>query len=176
MLNYRNSSLIFLFLLAVLTGLHFFYTPISLLVFIGLFLLYSGLLFYGSATIQSNFHMPVVCTGKTKEKVISITFDDGPVAGYTDAVLDLLLEYKVKGAFFCVGSRIPGNEKLMKRLVEEGHAIGNHSFSHSFLFDFYSAKRLEGELEKAASQVFTATGKSMRFFRPPYGVTTPNLR
>ena len=63
---------------------------------------------------------------KTEEPVVALTIDDGPDASTTPAILNLLKEYGSKATFFVVTERIPGNEHLMKRIIEEGHELGNH--------------------------------------------------
>ena len=71
--------------------------------------LQSGLLYY---FVQSNFFLPVICSGATGKKEIAISFDDGPASQYTPETLQVLNELDVKAAFFCIGMRIGKNEKL----------------------------------------------------------------
>ncbi|GJM70780.1 hypothetical protein HMSSN036_29960 [Paenibacillus macerans] len=71
--------------------------------------------------------------GNKANKMVALTFDDGPDKKYTDKVLDILKEHKVKGTFFVVGDRVKQYPDVMKRIVQEGHALGNHSWSHSEL-------------------------------------------
>ncbi|MBC7537645.1 MAG: polysaccharide deacetylase family protein [Bacteriovorax sp.] len=66
----------------------------------------------------------------TGHNEIILTFDDGPVPGVTDKVLDILSEHNIKATFFVIGNNVKANPKLMKRMVDEGHIIGNHSMSH----------------------------------------------
>lgn len=77
--------------------------------------------------------------------------------------------------FFCIGSRIGGNEPLLRRIDAEGHVIGNHSFSHHFWFDMFGTAKMLAELKQMDDTVESVTGKRPRLFRPPYGVTNPNL-
>jgi peptidoglycan/xylan/chitin deacetylase (PgdA/CDA1 family) len=143
---------------------------ISLLVFA-----YTILLAWGSYRVDSQFYMPTICEGDTTGKKIALTFDDGPDPAHTPALLNLLKEQDVKAAFFCIGHKFQGNESLLRRTDAEGHMIGNHSYSHASLFDFYGAGRIQKELEKVNDSLQSIIGKRPRFFRPPYGVTTPNL-
>ncbi len=71
---------------------------------------------------------------------------------------------------------MPDNEGILKRIINEGHIIGNHSNSHNSLFDLYSSKKMLNELELASQTCQDITGYYPRFFRPPYGVTNPNLK
>ncbi|HET7003517.1 MAG TPA: polysaccharide deacetylase family protein, partial [Puia sp.] len=116
-----------------------------------------------------------ICSVKTNENVIALSFDDGPAAS-TSQVLDILKENDVQAAFFCIGKNISGNEGLIKRMVTESHIIGNHGFSHHSLFDFYSPRRMLNDMLAMNQVVKDITGLTPRFFRPPFGVTNPNLK
>lgn len=134
-----------------------------------------GLIAYGSAVVGSQFFIPVLCSAPTTEKQIALSFDDGPVEEFTPALLQILAEHRVPAAFFCIGNRIAGKEALLRQLHEAGHLIGNHSFSHHRWFDLFSASRMLADLQRASEAVESATGLRPRLFRPPYGVTNPNL-
>ncbi|GAO42082.1 polysaccharide deacetylase family protein [Flavihumibacter petaseus] len=136
---------------------------------------YSILLFWGSYRVDSQFFMPVICQGDKSGKKIAITFDDGPDSTLTPQVLDLLRKEKVPATFFVIGNKLNGQEALLQRAHTEGHIIGNHSFSHAPLFDLYSSKRMQQELAEVNAQLFYILHNRPRFFRPPYGVTNPNL-
>jgi len=110
------------------------------------------------------------------EKCIAVTFDDGPAGTKTGHILDLLKENNIQAAFFCIGRKMPGNEGLLKRMSQEGHIIGNHSYSHHHFFDLYSSRKMLNELVQTSRDCSAITGHSPRFFRPPYGVTNPNLK
>jgi peptidoglycan-N-acetylglucosamine deacetylase len=140
-----------------------------------LLLLYVSVIFCGSYFIRMGFFLKSICSVKTTDNRIALSFDDGP-AGSTNYVLDILKENEVEAAFFCIGKKIPGNEDLIKRMVREGHIIGNHSFSHNTFFDFYSSGKMLNDIIQMNQQVKDITGLTPRFFRPPYGVTNPNLK
>jgi peptidoglycan/xylan/chitin deacetylase (PgdA/CDA1 family) len=108
------------------------------------------------------------------QQQIALTFDDGPAA-YTEVVLDILKMEKVQATFFLIGKNIAGHESLVRRMVAEGHSIGNHSFSHGFNFDWQSAASMTAELLQANEAITTITQQEVKLFRPPYGVTNPNL-
>lgn len=143
--------------------------PLLLLV-IFIYLLFIA---WGSYFISSGFFLDAICKGKEDIKAIAITFDDGPNQAVTPAVLDLLKEFNVKAAFFCIGKNIPGNEAILKRIYDEGHHIGNHSWSHSYFFDFFRDGRVEEELNKTNETILSITGQPVKYFRPPFGVTNP---
>ncbi len=122
------------------------------------------------------FFLKSVCSAKTVVKEISLSFDDGPANEYTARVLDILKENNASAVFFCIGKKMQGNEALLKRMINEGHIIGNHSNSHHPFFPLYSPKQILKELELTSQTCQEITGLYPRFFRPPYGVTNPNLK
>jgi peptidoglycan/xylan/chitin deacetylase (PgdA/CDA1 family) len=173
-MTFKNTSFIFLSAIIACGLLHYFY-GFSLWYIIIPVILYKLAIIYGSAKIDSNFYIKAFCEADTTEKIISITFDDGPHPEYTPEVLQILSEYNAKATFFVIGKNIEGNEELLKEIDAKGHLIGNHSFSHSFFIDFKGRKSFLKELSQTIASVYKLTGRQMRFFRPPYGVTTPHL-
>ncbi len=121
----------------------------------------------------SQFHHPVICRGSRDDKNISITFDDGPDPDTTPAILEVLRKHGVPATFFLIGRKIPGNEELIKRINAEGHILGNHSYSHTKLWDFWPPFLIHRDLLKTESLIRSVTGKNVKFFRPPYGVINP---
>jgi peptidoglycan/xylan/chitin deacetylase (PgdA/CDA1 family) len=174
MLNFKSSSFIFIIAISIIALLHHF-IGLSLWWFVLPILLYKACIIYGSANIQSNFYTKAYCNSNTSEKEIAITFDDGPNAEYTPKALSTLAEYNAKATFFVIGKNIQGNETIIKQIDAAGHTIGNHTFSHSFFIDFKSKAGFMYELDATADKVFELIGKRMKLFRPPYGVSTPNL-
>lgn len=175
MLNFRNTTVVFFVLLALYIYLQVqqgwpWYGYYILIV------VYTLLLFYGSFYIGSNFYMPVVCAGDPGTKQIAISFDDGPIEKYTPEVLAILKERQVPATFFCIGYRVAEHAALLKQLLDEGHIVGSHSYYHDFWFDMHGAKRMTAELQQMQDLVHHITGKQMQWFRPPYGVTNPNVR
>ncbi len=141
-----------------------------------LLLIYVSVLFCGSYFIQWGFFMKSICSAKTNEKTIALSFDDGPSGTKTAQILDILKENEVEAAFFCIGKNMTGNEELLKRISEEGHIIGNHSYSHHRFFDLFSSRKMLTDIQRMSRTCLDKTGFSPRFFRPPYGVTNPNLK
>ncbi len=138
-------------------------------------ILYVFLLGIGSAFIGLKFFMPSICYAETNKKSIALTFDDGVDAVKTPLLLDLLAHYNLKASFFVIGKKIKGNELLLKRIVEEGHIIANHSYTHSYFYDFYSTKKIIEDLRHTNTILKEITGLTPTLFRPPYGVTNPNI-
>ena len=137
--------------------------------------IYLALIIYGSSVIQANFFAPAYCAANSAEKIIALSFDDGPHKEYTPKVLSLLAQHHATATFFVIGKNIQGNESLLKQIITEGHSIGNHSYTHGFFIDFKNVQGFKDELNQTAELVFSIIGKRMKLFRPPYGVTTPNL-
>jgi peptidoglycan/xylan/chitin deacetylase (PgdA/CDA1 family) len=174
MLNFKTASLCFIIECIAIILLHHF-LGISLWWLLLLIIIYKALIIYGSAYIQSNFYIKTLCSSSSDEKQIAISFDDGPNAEHTPKILSTLAEYNVNATFFVIGKNIPGNESVIKKTDALGHTIGNHTFSHSFFIDFKSKAGFMYELDTTSYMIFKIIGKRVKFFRPPYGVTTPNL-
>ncbi len=175
MLNFRNTNIFFSALLISLIGLNFRYS-IPFFIYPLLLFAYSLVLFYGCYFVHSNFFLPVICSALTTKKEIALSFDDGPAVSYTPEILEILQEKKVKAVFFCIGSRIAGNEIIFRQIHNEGHIIGNHSYSHHFWFDMFSSRKMLADMKMMDGAMEKATGLQPKLFRPPYGVTNPNLR
>jgi peptidoglycan/xylan/chitin deacetylase (PgdA/CDA1 family) len=140
-----------------------------------LLLVYVTVLFCGSYFIRMGFFLKSICSVKTTDKKIALSFDDGPDAS-TSRLLDLLKENQVEAVFFCIGRKISGNEEQIRRMVQEGHIIGNHSFTHSPFFDFFGSGRMLRDMSEMNLVIKNLTGLTPRFFRPPFGVTNPNVK
>jgi peptidoglycan/xylan/chitin deacetylase (PgdA/CDA1 family) len=110
----------------------------------------------------------------TERKELFLTFDDGPIPGPTDFVLDTLQKFNCKATFFCIGDNIRKHPDIFKRVVNAGHSIGNHTFNHvkgwrTSLNEYIeNVKQCDTEIRKSQF----ANLKS-QFFRPPYGLITP---
>src|SRR5687768_11351279 len=148
MLNFRNANIIFGSLVGLLLVTDV-WVDIPLSIYIVAFLLYVAILVYGSYNVDSNFFMNVICSANTDEKILAISFDDGPADEYTPRVLEVLKKENVPAAFFCIGKRIVENESLFRQVHEEGHVIGNHSYSHTPSFDMLPATRMLEDVRKA---------------------------
>jgi peptidoglycan-N-acetylglucosamine deacetylase len=174
-LNYRLFNIIFIiFILGwIWIDRHLKLGPA---VYGWLLIVYLAVLFCGSYFIRWGFFIKSICFHKTSEKYLALSFDDGPDAKNTSRILDILKEKNTEAAFFCIGKKIEGQELLLKRMVREGHVIGNHSYSHHPLFDLFSSRKMLAELNATNQSVKNATGYLPRYFRPPYGVTNPNLK
>ena len=99
---------------------------------------------------------------------VAITFDDGPHKIYTPLLLDGLKEREVKATFFLIGENISGKEEIVRRMAEEGHLIGNHTYSHVKLSGMAPEAACE-EIRKTSDLIQEITGKPAEYIRPPFG-------
>ena len=124
----------------------------------------------GPASGQDLARFDAAYLGDTREKVLYLTFDAGYENGHTEKILDILQNQDVKAAFFLVGNYIEKNADLVRRMVEEGHIVGNHTLHHPDMTKL-SQEEFRRELEGLAQLFQTATGKEMpKFYRPPQGI------
>jgi peptidoglycan-N-acetylglucosamine deacetylase len=124
---------------------------------------------------QMRFFGPFVCRGAPSRQCVALTFDDGPDATSTPALLDLLKEARVQAAFFGVGKRVAAHPELAARIVREGHLLENHSYAHSNATNFFTVSRLRAELRQAQAAIEQAAGAAPRLFRPPMGLSNPRI-
>ncbi len=106
-----------------------------------------------------------------RSKKLVLTFDDGPDPKYTPQVLDILKKEKVPGAFFLIGKNAEANPSIVKRIFDEGHEIGNHTYFHPKLHEVYKW-RAEAEMRLTRRTIESITGSSTLLFRPPYNPYT----
>lgn len=109
----------------------------------------------------------------TSQKAIALTFDDGPWPNSTSQVLDVLKKSNVKATFFIVGMQVQKYPQLVKQVVANGHAIGNHTWSHQY--DHYNASAAAREIDRTAELVYKTTGVKTSLFRPPAGILNNGL-
>lgn len=105
---------------------------------------------------------------------IAITFDDGPNSVWTPFLLDGLKERGVKATFFVIGEKAQESQEIIKRMYEEGHIIGNHTFSHVQLTNIGNTMASE-EINKTNQVIYEITGEYPQFIRPPFGSWSDNL-
>ena len=108
----------------------------------------------------------------TSEKIVALTFDDGPHAKYTSEVLDILEKYEAKGTFFLVGELAENNPEVVWRMYEDGHELANHTYTHPFRT---TIPKLLDEIKQTNETIYSITGYSPRLFRPVEGQYTDAL-
>lgn len=132
-------------------------------------------LVWASADIGSGVYLKALCRAESADKVVALTFDDGPDADSTPRVLDLLKRYDVRATFFVVGEQARQNPELIHRMVAEGHTVAGHSYYHLPQSTLWSSQRYTEELFRCNDVVARLTGLRMRLYRPPFGVTNPPI-
>jgi len=115
--------------------------------------------------LVQRFFKDVLWRKSGTEKVLYLTFDDGPKVGVTEWVLDKLDQYNAKATFFCVGNNVLKYPELYARLLESGHSVGNHSFNHLNGWKTDFDKYIQN-IEQAADCI------DSNYYRPPYGKLT----
>ena len=109
--------------------------------------------------------------GDTNDKVIYLTFDSGYENGSTEKILDVLKKHKVPAAFFLVGNYIERNGDLVRRMVDEGHIVGNHTMHHFDMSKLADKEAFTKELQDLETLFKETTGKDLpKYYRPPQGI------
>jgi len=129
------------------------------------------LIVYGYFIPTSPVFGKVYYKGIYTEKVVALTFDDGPNEPYTSEILDILDSHKVKATFFVIGKNVELYPETTKRMIAEGHVLGNHSYSHNanHALTEYGAK----DLAVAQEAIFNTVGVRPHLYRPPHGKKSP---
>jgi peptidoglycan/xylan/chitin deacetylase (PgdA/CDA1 family) len=149
---------------------------------LGIFALFSGVL---TAVAQDSNSTPSPTPSPAKpatyaqvrvdQPYIAMTFDDGPSAENTPRLLEMLKQRNIKATFFLIGQNAASNPDLVRRILADGHEIGNHSWTHPQLSKL-SDDRVTAEITKTQDAIKDASGFSPTLLRPPYGAITPRQR
>jgi peptidoglycan/xylan/chitin deacetylase (PgdA/CDA1 family) len=169
-----NAAFLVIFSLLLIFG---FFGEVPVWLYVAFVVIWITITIIGSFQIKMNYHLESLNHNyKLTEDHISITFDDGPHPEFTPQVLDLLKKHKAKATFFLIGKNAEKYPQLVLRMIDEGHTIGNHSYSHSKTFGFFSVEKITSELVQTDKILESITSKKINLFRPPFGVTNPNLK
>ncbi|PLX13194.1 MAG: hypothetical protein C0598_04210 [Marinilabiliales bacterium] len=175
MSKYQLSNISLVISTIIIVALDYFIGYWIILLLVPLFAFYISLLILGSASIRFNFYLKSLKRAAIPGKIVALSFDDGPDENTTHKVLEILDFYNMKAGFFCVGSKIEKSPEIVKTIYNKGHVVGNHSYSHSKIFDLRSTKNMIAEIEKTNELIENTIGKKPKLFRPPFGVTNPLL-
>jgi len=175
MLKRRVVNTAALVILALLLTLYFVldfhWWPIAILFFV-----WFWLTLLGSFLIRWDYHFKSLHSNKnSREPHVSITFDDGPNTEFTPLVLDLLKRHSARATFFCIGHQVEKHPDVLNRIIDEGHSIGNHTYTHSKSFGFFSQDKVKSELQKTNRVIEDLTGLKMKLYRPVFAVTNPRI-
>lgn len=138
---------------------------ISLIIFVALVVLGIAVfaIFFDEAVIVRK---GTIYSQPGSEKVVALTFDDGPSPVWTPQILDELQKAGVKATFFMLGEHVEKYPAIAKRVAKEGHEIGNHTYDHHVLI-YYKMDELQKEIKDAEKAIRNITGQTTRYFRPP---------
>jgi peptidoglycan-N-acetylglucosamine deacetylase len=117
---------------------------------------------------------PALLRGPAHGGNVALTFDDGPSSPYTGQILDLLRERGVTATFFLCGKNVERHPEIARRIVAEGHTIGNHTYSHPFPY-FRRRSFIATEIDRAQDVIERVTGHRPKIFRPPFGARWPGM-
>lgn len=124
----------------------------------------------GNATAEELAEYNACYVGDTSKKVIYLTFDCGYENGYTESILDALKKHNAPAAFFVVGNMIESAPDIIRRMVNEGHIVGNHTYHHPDMSAISDPAAFQQELETLEALYQETTGEEMlKFYRPPQG-------
>ena len=131
----------------------------------------------GNASSEELAKYNAYYVGGNTEKVIYLTFDAGYENGNTEPILDALKKHNVSATFFVVGHYLESAPELVKRMVEEGHSVGNHTYHHPDMSSISSKESFQKEMEDVENKFKEITGTELvRYYRPPQGkYSTKNL-
>ena len=130
-------------------------------------------LVYASYYIGSGVYVKAIC--KPDAPGVVLTFDDGVDEIQTPKVLDVLKKYDAKAIFFIIGEKAEKHPHLVQRIVSEGHKIGIHSYTHKPIFPILAYDNMHKEVWDTKEILEKITGETVDLFRPPFGVTNPNV-
>lgn len=121
------------------------------------------------------FYLPIISGGNSGQNAVALTFDDGPDPLTTPILLQLLKDYDVTATFFVIGQRVQAYPWLIQAILQAGHSLGNHSYSHDSLVMFKGYRQVEKEVT-TTQRLIQQFGVTPLIFRPPVGITYPGLR
>lgn len=135
-----------------------------------------ALMAHGIARPGSSVFYPTVTHGPRDSGRVALSFDDGPDPEVTPAVLDALAKHSARATFFSIGRSLEEHPQLGRRLVAEGHELGNHSWRHSRWQNFFGTGEQAREIERGAQAIAAVTGSQVKpLYRPPIGLKSPAL-
>jgi peptidoglycan/xylan/chitin deacetylase (PgdA/CDA1 family) len=119
---------------------------------------------------------PTLCHGSRQRPQVALTFDDGPDPEVTPRVLDALANFGARATFFVIGRHLEKNPALGENMLWAGHELGNHSWQHSYLQNFFSATRHAADIERCSQLIRSLSHSDIEpLYRPPVGLKSPEL-
>jgi peptidoglycan/xylan/chitin deacetylase (PgdA/CDA1 family) len=129
-----------------------------------------SILTFGYVSPEAQVFGRVYWQADTSQKIVALSFDDGPNEPYTSAVLEVLARYGVKATFFVIGQNAKLYPETVKRMVSEGHVLGNHSYSHNANHALFDNR---ADIERGEETYFSIAGVRPALYRPPHNKKSP---
>ncbi|MDO5608171.1 MAG: polysaccharide deacetylase family protein [Capnocytophaga sp.] len=134
-----------------------------------------AVIIWGVFDIRLGFFIKTHCHSQNgTDKKIVLTFDDGPTP-HTLSLLAVLKRYNAKATFFCIGKQVEQHPEILRKIIAEGHRIGNHTYSHANTIGFWRSGKITNELVRTQELIFRLTNLKIKWFRPPFGITNPHI-
>jgi len=127
------------------------------------------LLWYACSVPSSQLFGPALVRGPTEGRRVALTFDDGPASPSTEQILGILRQRSIIATFFVCGRNAQQFPEVIRQIHTEGHTLGNHTYSHPFLY-FQCRRKIAEEIDRTQDLIEKLTGHQPTLFRPPYGV------
>ena len=172
MLRIRNITIVYFVTLWFLYNTSIF-SPLFFWIAIPAYIIIPVL---ASLFICSNLYLKAICRGPKDKNIIVVSFNIPEPDEKWNYLQGILSRQKVPAIFFVTGKVAEKTPELVYNLAKAGNIIGNHSYSASSKFGFYSARRLLTDLHKTEELIYETTGNEVDYFRPPLGITNPALR
>jgi peptidoglycan/xylan/chitin deacetylase (PgdA/CDA1 family) len=126
------------------------------------------LLWYACSVPSSQLFGPALVRGPKEGRGVALTFDDGPTSPFTEQILGILRERSIIATFFVCGRNAERFPEVIRQIHAEGHSIGNHTYSHPYLY-FQGRRKIAEEIDRTQDLIEKLTGHRPTLFRPPYG-------
>jgi peptidoglycan-N-acetylglucosamine deacetylase len=171
----KACSILSLAFIGTAVSLAFAPPPASGIAAAAILVIAAALFLWAIFRVNSDFWIETLWRSCRSSKAVALTFDDGPDPSFTPRVLKILAEKQVPATFFVVGARAERHPELIRRAHDMGHAIGNHSHTHSLRFHFHHGSGLRREIGACNDAIRSVIGLEPRLFRSPQGLKTPAL-
>ncbi len=134
---------------------------------------YAGLLLAGVFVLRWRVFVDAVVRGPRRARGVALTFDDGPDPRWTPKILRTLAEHGATATFFLIARKAEEHPQVVRAILDDGHAVGLHSYAHDRLFSLRRERRVRDDLVRGIGALEKLTGKRPTLFRPPIGHTNP---
>jgi Predicted xylanase/chitin deacetylase len=138
-------------------------------------ILFMAIHYYYPVGPVMSWYSKIVYEVPVSKKIVALTYDDGPYPVDTVKILNLLDKYHIKATFFMIGRQMEQYPQVVKMVIERGHVIGNHTYTHPAKLETYPTARIIGELDRCEQVIERMTGKRAQLFRPPLGLVDSKI-